>query len=89
MEMGTKGYQNWGLNEDMEALLNGIDLSPEKRVIMTDGNNQYIYDDGQIYSTSTKSYTEGKLLSKEEFRQKSEEIMINHMFNNKNDIVIE
>ena len=87
--MKTNSNVNWGLNEDMDALLNSIDLSSEKRVIMTYGDKQYVYDDGQIYSTSTKNYTKGKLLSKEDFKERAEEARLNYMCNKKGDIIIE
>ena len=50
---------NWGLSEEMNALINDIDISSEKRVLMTAGDKQFIYDDGQIYSTNTRSYDRG------------------------------
>ena len=65
--INTNENFNWGLNTEMDALLNGIDISSEKRVIMTAGDKQFIYDDGQIYSTSTTKYTKGKQITKEEF----------------------
>ena len=90
MKMNTNENFNWGLNSEMDALLNGIDISSNKRVIMTAGNKQFIYDDGQIYSTSTIAYTKGKQLTREEFRQQAQEIKINnYMANKRNDIIIE
>lgn len=80
---------NWGLNSEMDALINGIDISSEKRVLMTAGDKQYIYDDGQIYSTNTKCYDKGKMLTREQFREQAQEIKINYMCNRKNDIIIE
>ena len=80
---------NWGLSEEMDALINGIDISSEKRVLMTAGDKQFIYDDGQIYSTNTKSYDRGIMLTKEQFREKAQEIKINYMCNKKSDIIIE
>lgn len=90
MKINTNDNFNWGLNSEMDALLNGIDISSEKRVIMTAGNKQYIYDDGQIYSTSTTYYTKGKKLTREEFRQQAQEIKINSYMNSKkNNVIIE
>lgn len=89
MKMKTNEGFNWGLNSEMDTLLNDIDISSDKRVIMTAGDKQYIYDDGQIYSTSTTTFTKGKQLSREEFREQAQEIHINYMCNKKNDIIIE
>ena len=89
MKTNTNENFKWGLNSEMEALLNDIDISSEKRVIMTAGDKQYIYDDGQIYSTSTTTFTKGKQLSREEFREQAQEIKINYMCNKRNDIIIE
>ena len=80
---------NWGLSEEMDALINGINISSEKRVLMTDGDKQYIYDDGQIFSTNTKSYDKGVMISREQFREQAQEIKINYMCNKKTDIIIE
>lgn len=88
--MNTNENFNWGLNSEMDALLNGIDISSDKRVIMTAGDKQFIYDDGQIYSTSTTTFTRGKQLTREEFRQQANEIKINNYMNSKiNEIIIE
>lgn len=90
MKMNTNENFNWGLNSEMDALLNDIDISSEKRVIMTAGDKQFIYDDGQIYSTSTTTFTKGKQLSREEFREQAQEIRINnYMCSKRNDIIIE
>lgn len=89
MKKITKENINWGLSDEMNALINDIDISSEKRVLMTAGDKQFIYDDGQIYSTNTKSYDRGILLSREQFREQAQEIKINYMFNKKTDIIIE
>ena len=90
MKINTNENFNWGLNSEMDALLNGIDISSERRVIMTAGDKQFIYDDGQIYSTSTRAYTKGRQLTREQFREQAEEIKINNFMNNKrNNIIIE
>ncbi len=90
MRFNTNENFNWGLNSEMNELLNGIDISSEKRVIMTAGDKQFIYDDGQIYSTSTTKFTKGKQLTREEFRLQAQEIRINnYMTNKRNDIIIE
>ena len=89
MKMKTKENINWGLSDEMNALINEIDISSEKRVLMTAGDKQFIYDDGQIYSTKTKSYDKGVMLSREQFRQQAQEIKINYMCNKKSDIIIE
>lgn len=89
MKKITNDNVNWGLSDEMNDLINSIDISSERRVLMTSGNKQYIYDDGQIYSTSTKSYDKGVMLSREQFREQAQEIKINYMCNRKNDIIIE
>ena len=89
MKKTTNDNINWGLGEEMDALINGINISSDKRVLMTAGDKQFIYDDGQIYSTKTKSYDRGVMLSRQEFREQAQEIRINHMCNRKNDIIIE
>lgn len=89
MKRDTKENINWGLNAEMDALLNEIDLSSDKRVLMTAGDKQYIYDDGQIYSTNTRSFDKGIMLSREQFREQAQEININYMCNKKSDIIIE
>jgi len=89
MKRDTKENINWGLNDEMDALLNEIDLSSDKRVLMTAGDKQYIYDDGQIYSTNTRSFDKGIMLSREQFREQAQEININYMCNKKSDIIIE
>lgn len=89
MKKVTNENINWGLNDEMSALINDIDISSEKRVLMTAGNKQFIYDDGQIYSTNTKSYDKGIMLSREQFREQAQEIRINYMCNKRNDIIIE
>ena len=81
--------KDWGLSEEMNALLNGIDITSEKRVIMTAGNKQYMYDNGQIYYTNSKTYSEGKPITREEFRNQAEEIRINYLCNKRNDTIIE
>lgn len=89
MKKTTNECINWGLSEEMNNLLNEIDISSEKRVLMTAGEKQYIYDDGQIYSTNTKSFDKGVMLSREQFREQAQEIKINFMCNKKSDIIIE
>lgn len=90
MKNNTNENFNWGLNTEMDALLNGIDIASEKRVIMTAGNKQYIYDDGQIYSTSTIAFTKGTMLTREEFREQAQEIKINNYMQKKmNNNIIE
>ena len=90
MKFNTNENFNWGLNSEMNELLNGIDISSGKRVIVTAGDKQFIYDDGQIYSTSTTKFTKGKQLTREEFRLQVQEIKINnYMTNKRNDIIIE
>jgi len=89
MKNKTNENINWGLNEEMDAILNSIDISSEKRVLMTAGDKQFIYDDGQIFSTSTKYYDKGVMLSRQQFREQAQEIKINYMCNKKSDIIIE
>ena len=89
MKINTKENINWGLNDEMNALLNEIDLSSDKRVLITAGDKQYIYDDGQIFSTSTTSYDKGVMLSRQQFREQAKEYTINYMCNKKTDIIIE
>ena len=89
MKKITNENINWGLSEEMDALINSINIESSKRVLMTDGNKQYIYDDGQIFSTCTKSYDKGIMISREQFREQAQEIKINYMCNKKSDIVIE
>ena len=89
MKKITNENINWGLSEEMDALINDIDISTEKRVLMTAGDKQFIYDDGQIYSTSTKSYDKGVMLSRQQFREQAKEIKINYMCNKRSDIIIE
>ena len=89
MKINTNENFNWGLNNEMEAILNSIDISSDKRVIMTAGDKQFIYDDGQIYSTSTKAFTRGKQLTRDEFREQAQEIKINYMCNKRNNIIVE
>lgn len=89
MKKLTNENINWGLTDEMNALINDIDISSEKRVLMTAGDKQFIYDDGQIYSTNTKSYDKGVMLSREQFREQAQEIRINYMCNKKSDIIIE
>ena len=89
MKKLTNENINWGLSDEMNALINDIDISSEKRVLMTAGDKQFIYDDGQIYSTNTKSYDKGVILSRQEFRQQAQEIRIHQMCNKKSDIIIE
>lgn len=43
MNTYDKNY-DWGLNSEMENLLNGINLDTDKHVLYTDGDKQYIYD---------------------------------------------
>lgn len=80
---------NWGLNSEMENLLNGIELNTDKHVIYTDGDKQYMYDNGQVYATNSKYYSKGTLLSKSQFKEQTEEMIINYKCNKKGDIVIE
>ena len=89
MKKKTNDNINWGLNEEMDALINGIDISSEKRVLITAGEKQFIYDDGQIYRTNTKSFDRGVMLTRQEFRQQAQEIKINYFSSKKNDIIIE
>lgn len=89
MKKITNENINWGLSDEMDALINGIDIASSKRVLMTDGNKQYIYDDGQIFTTSTKLYDKGVMISREQFREQAQEIRINNMCNKKTDIIIE
>lgn len=89
MKKITNENINWGLNDEMNSLINDIDISSDRRVLMTAGNKQFIYDDGQIYSTNTKSYDKGVMLTREQFRQQAQEIRINYMCNKKSDIIIE
>jgi len=85
----TKDNINWGLTDEMNALINDIDISSEKRVLMTAGDKQFIYDDGQIYRTNTKSFDKGIMLTREQFRDQAQEIRINYMCNKKSNIIIE
>lgn len=80
---------NWGLNSEMENLLNGIELNTDKQVLYTDGDKQYMYDNGQVYTTNSKYYSKGKLISKAQFKEQTEEMIINYKCNRNNDIVIE
>ena len=48
MKKITKENINWGLSDEMNALINDIDISSEKRVLMTAGDKQFIYDDESI-----------------------------------------
>lgn len=80
---------NWGLDSEMENLLNGINLNTDKHVLYTDGDKQYMYDNGQVYATNSKCYSKGKLISKAQFKEQTEEMMINYMCNKRNDNVIE
>lgn len=89
MKKLTNEKINWGLSEEMDALINDIDISTERRVLMTAGDKQFIFDDGQVYSTKTKYYDRGVMLSRQQFREQAQEIMINNMCNRKNDIIIE
>ncbi len=87
--MSVYENNNWGLNEEMEELLNSIELNSEKRVILTDGNKQFIYDNGQIYVANARNSFTYEKLSKSDFKEQAEEIMINYRCNKKNDIIIE
>lgn len=89
MKRQEKEFINWGLSDEMNALINDIDISSEKRVLMTAGNKQFIYDDGQIYSTNTKIYDKGIMLTREQFREQAQEVRINYICNKKSDIIIE
>lgn len=89
MKKITKENINWGLSDEMDALINGIDISSEKRVLMTAGDKQFIYDDGQIYSTNTKIYDKGVMMSRQQFREQAQEIKINYICNKKSNIIIE
>lgn len=88
MNTYDKNY-DWGLNSEMENLLNGINLDTDKHVLYTDGDKQYIYDNGQVYTTNSKYYSKGKLISKAQFREQTEEMMINYKCNRRNDNIIE
>jgi len=89
MKKITNDKINWGLGDEMDALINDINIASEKRVLMTAGDKQYIYDDGQIYSTNTRCYDKGVILSRQQFREQAQEIKINYICNKKSDIIIE
>ena len=82
------GKMDWKIDENLATILNGIDIIPEKRVMFTAGDRQYLSDDGKMYQIQTKNLFNSVPLSKMNFIQRTNEYMINQ-YTNRADIIID